>query len=151
VLEDVALARAVKKAGYRALLADGGPLIETRMYRSVGEVWEGYSKNLYAFFGYSPLLLTIGIAGLLVLYVLPLVLAALFATSGVAWVFVAQYGVGVVARMVIAMRFGSRIVDCLLHPVAVAYLILIVVNSMVWGLTGRGAWKGRRVKTGARG
>jgi chlorobactene glucosyltransferase len=145
VLEDVGLARAVKRAGYRALLADGGPLIRTRMYGSAREVWEGYSKNVYEFFGYSVWLLAVGVVGLLVLYVLPLLLAAVFVPSAVGWVFAAQYGVGVLTRVAIAGRFGYRVVDCLLHPVAVLYLIAIAVNSMLWARTGRGAWKGRRL------
>ncbi|HEX8221133.1 MAG TPA: glycosyltransferase family 2 protein, partial [Chloroflexia bacterium] len=45
ILEDVALARATRRAGYRAILADGGALVRTRMYRGAREVWHGYSKN----------------------------------------------------------------------------------------------------------
>ncbi|MFL5731716.1 MAG: glycosyltransferase, partial [Chloroflexia bacterium] len=44
ILEDVALARAVKRSGHRAILADGGPLVSTRMYADLAGVWEGYSK-----------------------------------------------------------------------------------------------------------
>ena len=35
--------------------------------------------------------------------------------------------------------------DAFLHPVGVLYVIAIMVNSMVWALTGRGAWKGRTI------
>src|SRR4051812_46692190 len=54
VLEDVALARAVKRSGHRALLADAGPLVSTRMYEGLGAVWRGFSEKTYAFFRYSP-------------------------------------------------------------------------------------------------
>ncbi|MEO8288087.1 MAG: glycosyltransferase [Chloroflexota bacterium] len=147
ILEDVALARAVKRAGYRAMLADGGPLVHTRMYNGPGEVWQGYSKNAYAFFGYSPVFLAIGIVVLLVLYVLPLLLAAFFLPTVVGFVFLAQYVTAVLTRLALAVRFRYPLLDMLLHPVAIVYMIAIEVNSMVWALTGRGNWKGRGVRS----
>jgi len=45
--EDKALAQLVKGAGYRLLLADGRPLAQTRMYTSLAEMWQGWTKNIY--------------------------------------------------------------------------------------------------------
>ncbi|HYP41789.1 MAG TPA: glycosyltransferase [Chloroflexia bacterium] len=147
VLEDVALGRAAKRAGHRALLADGGPLIRTRMYGSAAEVWQGYSKNAYAFFGYSPFFLGIGIITLTILYILPLPFALYSALStqhsALAYIALAQYGAAVLGRLLLAARFGYRIWDVLLHPVAIVFLIAIALNSMRWSLTGKAAWKGR--------
>jgi len=148
VLEDVGLARAVKQAGFLSLLADGGPLVHTHMYNSPAEVWQGYSKNLYAFFGYTPLFLALGIAGLLVLYVLPVLLAVAFLPSLAGFVFLAQYVLAVLTRLPISFRFKYPLIDALLHPVAIAYVIAIAINSAIWAKTGRGAWKGRVVKAG---
>jgi chlorobactene glucosyltransferase len=47
VVEDSALARAVKAAGYTVQLADGRGLVHIRMYRSLREIWEGWSKNSF--------------------------------------------------------------------------------------------------------
>ncbi|HKP52987.1 MAG TPA: glycosyltransferase [Chloroflexia bacterium] len=146
VLEDVGLARAIKRAGYTALLADGGPLIQTRMYDGPGEVWRGYSKNAYAFFGYSPFFLATGIIVLSLLYISPIALitySLLSPQSSALYLAVAMYVVAVVARLALAMRLRYRLIDTLLHPVAVLFLIAICINSMVWALTGRGGWKGR--------
>ncbi len=146
VLEDVGLAREVRKAGFRALLADGGAHVRTRMYYGASEVWEGYSKNAYAFFGYSPVFLAIEIVLLLLFYVLPPVLAISYQLSGIGFVFAAQYVTAVLTRLVLAIRFKDRLLDTLLHPVAVLCLIAVEINAMVWAMTGRGAWKGRSVK-----
>jgi chlorobactene glucosyltransferase len=146
ILEDVGLARAIKGAGYRALLADGGPLIQTRMYDGPAEVWRGYSKNAYAFFGYSPFFLAVGIIVLSLLYISPIALAvysALISQHPVLFLAVVMYVAAVAARLALAVRFRYRLLDTLLHPVAVLLLIAICVNSMVWALTGRGGWKGR--------
>lgn len=147
ILEDVALARAVKGAGYHVILADGGLLIQTRMYSGHVEVWRGYSKNAYAFFGYSPFFLAVGIAVLGVLYIAPIAFTfyAILSNqqSAFLWLPIGQYGVAVLSRMLLAMRFKYRLGDSLLHPMAVAFLIAICINSMWWSLTGRGGWKGR--------
>ena len=53
MLEDVALARLVKRAGSRLYFASGLGVVRTRMYRSFGTMWEGWTKNLYALIGGS--------------------------------------------------------------------------------------------------
>jgi chlorobactene glucosyltransferase len=146
ILEDVALARAVKKAGYRAWLADGSYLVVTRMYEGAREVWRGYSKNAYAFFGYSPFFGLLGILVLLILYVTPVPLALyglLTANKTIIAVALAQYILVVLPRLLLARRFGYPAADALLHPVGVIYMVSILANSIVWAHTGRGAWKGR--------
>lgn len=146
ILEDVALARAAKRAGYRAMLADGGELARTRMYRGAREVWLGYSKNAYAFFGYSPFFLGIGVLALIALYVAPVAFAAMGALTGDRLLFglaATQYLLAVAARLLLSLRFRYRASDAFLHPLAIIYVIAIELNSMRWALTGKSAWKGR--------
>jgi glycosyltransferase involved in cell wall biosynthesis len=54
VLEDVALATAVKAAGHRIWFGSGKGLVRARMYRSFGAMWEGWEKNLYRLMGGTP-------------------------------------------------------------------------------------------------
>jgi glycosyltransferase involved in cell wall biosynthesis len=51
VLEDVALARRVKKAGHPIWFARGKGIVRVRMYRSFSAMWEGWKKNLYQLMG----------------------------------------------------------------------------------------------------
>jgi chlorobactene glucosyltransferase len=51
ILEDVELARRVKRAGGRLLFLPGASWVRTRMYRNFGEMWQGWSKNLYLLYG----------------------------------------------------------------------------------------------------
>src|SRR5712692_5955346 len=46
VLEDVALARRAKQAGFRLYFAPGQGIARTRMYRSFAAMWQGWTKNL---------------------------------------------------------------------------------------------------------
>lgn len=51
VLEDVALARLFKQAGFRLHFASGAGIARTRMYRSFEAAWQGWTKNLYTLLG----------------------------------------------------------------------------------------------------
>lgn len=51
VLEDVALARRVKQAGYQIYFTAPIGTVRTRMYRSFSALWEGWTKNLYRLMG----------------------------------------------------------------------------------------------------
>jgi len=51
VLEDVALARRVKSAGFRIWFASGFRVVRVRMYRSFSAMWEGWKKNLFQLMG----------------------------------------------------------------------------------------------------
>jgi chlorobactene glucosyltransferase len=148
VLEDVQLARIAKGAGLRNFPVDTGPLVRTRMYHGRDEVWRGYSKNAYAFFGNSPLLLGLSVAALLGLCVTPPLLAVwafLDGETAAAWAFAGASLAAVAGRVALSLRFGYPLVDAFLHPVGVFYLAAIMINSMVWGITGKGEWKGRTI------
>lgn len=46
LIDDFALARRLRDHGYQVAMVDGTPLLSCRMYSSVAEVWQGFSKNL---------------------------------------------------------------------------------------------------------
>ncbi len=151
VLEDVALARAVKRAGYPIALADGGDLVTCRMYHGWAEVWAGFSKNLFAFFNRSLLFLAIGLLVAAALWVLPVLgivgqgLGIRGFTSPAGGLCLAQYCTAVTARLLLIRRFGGRWSDAFLHPLGVALLLLIALNSARVARRGGVAWKGRSV------
>src|SRR6266436_6061873 len=51
VLEDLALARRVKSAGFGIWFASGFGMVRVRMYRSFSAMWEGWNKNLFQLMG----------------------------------------------------------------------------------------------------
>ncbi len=84
--EDKALAEVVKRAGHRLIIADGRPVARTRMYTSLVEIWEGWTKNIYLGLRDRLWLLLLGaVVGLLGALLLPLWLGGglvWFLTSG---------------------------------------------------------------------
>ncbi len=53
VLEDVELAKRVKATGGKLIFLPGAEWVRTRMYSTFGEMWAGWSKNLYLLYGRS--------------------------------------------------------------------------------------------------
>jgi glycosyltransferase involved in cell wall biosynthesis len=51
ILEDVALAEIVKNSGRTIYFTAPVGVVRSRMYRSFGAMWEGWTKNLYPLFG----------------------------------------------------------------------------------------------------
>jgi hypothetical protein len=136
VLEDIGLARAVKRAGGRIALADGSGLARCRMYNSWPELLEGYSKSLWASFG-SPVGSAAVLALLLALYV-ALPLTVLFGQ----WLGLVAYALGVAGRVVTARASGARAFPgALAHPASVLLFAWLVVRS--YRRRARTTWKDR--------
>jgi hypothetical protein len=139
VLEDIELARAVKRGGGRIALADGSKLATCRMYGSWRELVDGYAKSLWASFG-SPAGAAAVLALLLALYVLPL-----FALP-VSYAGLACYALGVAGRVVTARATGTRALpQALAHPVSIVVFAWLVAVSFRRRRQGRLAWKGRTI------
>lgn len=148
VLEDVELARAVKRSGGRVALADGSGLAACRMYSSWRELADGYGKSLWAAFG-SPAGAAAVVLLLLLGYAVPPVAglaAAATGHAGAALAGTAGYLLGVAGRVVTARSTGGRAwPDALAHPLSVLLLAWLVLRS--FRLRGRAAlsWKGRPI------
>ena len=148
VLEDIGLARAVKRAGGRIALADGSVLAECLMYSSWAEVRDGYGKSLWASFG-SPAGAAAVVGLLVLLYVVPPVAALVLVAAGAfglaGWA-LAAYLIGVLGRVVAARATGGRAwPDGLAQPVSIVAFAALVVRSFALRRRGRLAWRGRPV------
>jgi chlorobactene glucosyltransferase len=84
IVEDKAIAEQVKWNGYRLVLANGYSLARTRMYTSLPELWEGWTKNVYLGLSDRPSLMLLGAFGAFVLLVAALVLP-LWPLLGIFW------------------------------------------------------------------
>jgi len=123
VVDDVALARSLRRIGARGGFIDGSHVARCRMYDGSRMLVDGYAKSLWTAFG-SPL----GAAGvsvlLLALYVLPWVL-----TPFTPWAWIGA-GSGVAGRVVAATRTGGSVLDAVLHPLSVlAFVALAAVST----------------------
>lgn len=137
VLDDIALLRAVKRAGGRGGVVDGTALATCRMYDSWTALRDGYAKSLWAAFG-SPA----GSAGALATLALAYLVPPLAALRG-SRVGALGYAAAVLGRAITARRTGGRSGDALAHPASIAVLAWLTVRSHVLHERGRLRWKGR--------
>ena len=143
VLEDLALLRAVKRAGGRGGVADGTALATCRMYDGWPDLRAGYTKSLWSAFD-SPAGATAIMSLLGLLYVVP-PLAALRSSR----VGLAGWAAGVLGRALVARRVGSQILpDVLAHPASILVLAGLTGESLRRAQQGRLAWKGRCIAGG---
>ncbi|HXW16384.1 MAG TPA: glycosyltransferase family 2 protein [Terriglobia bacterium] len=71
ILEDVELARRIKAQGGKLLFLPGAQWVQTRMYRSFREMWQGWTKNLFLLYGGDDSKMLAAVATLWLLDVLP--------------------------------------------------------------------------------
>ena len=147
VVDDIWLARAFKRHGFRAAVADGTGIATCRMYDSWGALRAGYGKSLWAAFG-SPAG-AFGVTGLLVtLYVVPPLAATVGVITGrraLARAGATGYAAGVTGRVLVARATGSRALDGFAHPASVLAFGALVAASTRDRRAGRVRWKGRPV------
>jgi chlorobactene glucosyltransferase len=148
LVEDVWLARRVKTEGLRLRLRAATGDVTCRMYRGWGEVWRGFSKNIYAGLGFSPVALAAAIAALFLLFVAPPICLAAALCAGASTALMLPLAAAVVLpivmRLILALRFRLGIPSAFFHGVGVLLLIAIAVNSWRWMHRAGGAqWKGR--------
>ncbi len=152
LVEDVALGRAVAARigeGLRLFNCDALRFSTCRMYRSFGEVWEGFTKNLWpAFEARLPLFFIVGATQVCVYFAPCILLWLKWDGAARPWL-AAQVGLIVTIRILLTVRYRTSWLSCFLHPLAMLLGIAIALNS--WRLAGhRGVmWKGRRYTTAA--
>lgn len=143
VLDDIAVARAVKRSGGRVGVADGAGLAACRMYDGWADLHAGYRKSLWAAFGPPPASAAVA-ATLALTYVVPALAALRGSPAGLV-----GYGAGVASRVLAARRTGGRAwPDALAHPVSVAALLGLLASSWHGHRRGELTWKGRRLAGG---
>ncbi|MEU0288878.1 glycosyltransferase [Streptomyces sp. NPDC006147] len=147
VIDDVAVARAVKRSGGRVWLGLADGVDSVRPYPRLADLWRMVSRSAYAQLRHNPALLVGTVAGLAVVYLVPPVAVAAGAVAGnapcallgaAAWLVMA----GTYVPMLRYYRQPLWLAPLL--PVTAFLYLLMTVDSAVQHRRGRGAaWKGR--------
>ncbi|GAA4060153.1 glycosyltransferase [Streptomyces shaanxiensis] len=147
VIDDVALARAVKGSGGHIWLGLAEGVDSVRPYPRLGDLWRMVSRSAYAQLRHNPLVLAGTVAGLALVYLVPpaaVITGAVggdtvtAAVGGLAWLVMT----GTYAPM---LRYYSQPLWLApLLPFTAFLYLLMTVDSAVQHYRGRGAaWKGR--------
>lgn len=157
IVEDKAIAEQVKWNGYRLIVADGYLLARTRMYTSLPEMWEGWTKNIYLGLRDRNGLLWLGVFGAIIALLAALFVpvwpflginwyfngggwmaAAVLIESLIFWAYMVFARVGVARKMEISPWYAFS------TPLGSAIFAAMMITSAFRVLTGKGVtWKGR--------
>ena len=149
VLIDVALATRLREGGFRYRYLRSEGCVQTRMYRSLSEIWRGFGKNAYLALGQRRLLALGALSVAALLTALPPLVAAvgIAARDGLA------IGLGILGfvSMAAVQRAGGIFMGTRLTLAALALaplgtgLWLAIVTHSAWQTRLRStvAWKGR--------
>lgn len=146
MVEDIALARRIRRAGLGVLNLDGShrapsdPLVRCRMYNCFREVWEGFTKNLYpSFDGNLPAFCLFQSLQILILLA-PFILFLGGQQSPLVWT---EIAIIYSLRLSVAHRFDQSLIGALLHPFGQLLVLAIAGNSFLQTFRRRLPWKGR--------
>ncbi|MFJ6929240.1 glycosyltransferase [Streptomyces nigra] len=147
VIDDVALARAVKRGGGRVWLGLADQVDSVRPYPRLADLWRMVSRSAYAQLRHQPALLLGTIAGLALVYLVPPVAVAFGAASGdgVTAVLGGLAWLVMTGTYVPMLRYYRQpLWPAPLLPVTAFLYLLMTADSAVQHYRGRGAaWKGR--------
>jgi chlorobactene glucosyltransferase len=157
IVEDKAIAEQVKRSGYRLIVANGYAVARTRMYTSMSEMWEGWTKNIYLGLSDRQSLVLLGVFGAFLALVAALVLPlwpllglfwylqdggwpalAIIGEALILWAFV------IYTRARVALGMGISAWYAWTLPLGAAVFAAMMFTSTWRVLSGRGVtWKGR--------
>jgi chlorobactene glucosyltransferase len=157
IVEDKAISEQVKWKGYRLIVANGYAVTRTRMYTSLPEMWEGWTKNMYLGLSDRPSLMLLGAFGAflalvaaLVLPVWPL-LGLLWLLQGGGWLALTVilealvlWAAVIYARAQVARGMGISPWYGFSLPLGAAVFAAMMLASTWKVISGQGvSWKGR--------
>jgi chlorobactene glucosyltransferase len=158
IVEDKALAELVKWNGYHLIVADGRLVARTRMYTSLPQMWEGWTKNIFLGLRAQPNLVFLGTFGALVLVVAALFLPV-WPLLGVSWYLhdggwmalaviaeaLVLWAVLLYLRAAVAHAIGIPRLYALTTPLGAGIFAAMMLTSAWKVISGQGVtWRGRR-------
>ncbi|HKF44651.1 MAG TPA: glycosyltransferase family 2 protein [Thermoanaerobaculia bacterium] len=150
VVDDVRLAFASKRRGFRTRVVRAENRASVRMYRGFREVWDGFTKNTSYIFQGAVGVLLLFLAYLLVFLAVGPFLVLLAALAGAPFhpadirLAGAATGILILARLVLAASLGDPLWPALTHPFMSAVWAGIIGRSFFYRIVRRRlSWRGR--------
>ena len=151
ILEDIGMARLVKHAGAKMMIADAQKIYSIRMYHSFQEIWVGWRKNVFLAMKKSIFKTFYYILCVLGFVVTPWLMVGihLWMGSALGWQAMALAGLGMVliTKLTLCHELNLEKYYALLFPLGALVMSAIMINSMIHVLFRGGAeWRGRIYK-----
>ncbi len=138
VVEDMELARGIKRSGEKLMTGLGGDVVECRMYPDLASSVKGFTKNFFPGFGIPAILFFLMVNLFIFIYLFPYILAVTNPLWLVPVFFIS------VSKVVISLLSRSYLsVEIFAHPVQMIIMYITGMRSIYYSETGKLEWKGR--------
>lgn len=139
VLDDMELARLLRKSGGIGSVVDGSRSASCEMYPDSQALIDGYSKSQWRAFGGS-----FGAIFAIAFLFLSSIYPVIRGFGGEMWGLFGYLAM-FISRALTALRTRSVLITAPLHPVAIAMWIALIIRSMILKRSGRLQWRGRTI------
>lgn len=149
VVEDVELAKLLRKKDLKLQMYNGINVVSCRMYKNHEEIWQGLRKNFFAGFGYNFTLFFTAALLHFVVFILPpvfLIYSLVISNLYVALLSTLALLLMLIHRFILSKMFKWDLVFSLTHVPAVLWFQLLALRCAYDRLNGTNAvWKGRKI------
>lgn len=149
IVEDVEIAREIKRHDFKLRMFSGVDTINCRMYLNEKEIFEGFRKNFLPGFRNSVPLFLLSAFLHLIVYIIPfialiysvlIVHPTLFFLSAASVIFILLH------RLILSVWFRWDPIYAFTHPIGVAWFQRLGIRSLIDKFTGNPkSWKGRSI------
>ncbi|MEJ2636897.1 MAG: glycosyltransferase family 2 protein [Calditrichia bacterium] len=145
MVEDIELSRRAKSYRLNILTLAGTGIVFGRMYRSIGEIWNGLSRSLFGLVSYRSYLFFAILTSFFLISVLPYLLLII---PGWLPLTAAAIALNLYLRLILAIKYRHHLLESVIfHPLAVSFVIAIGINSFLQIKQNRVFWKNRQITT----
>ncbi|MEA2327294.1 MAG: chlorobactene glucosyltransferase [Thermoanaerobaculia bacterium] len=140
VVDDIALARLIRRHGGRTEIVRAEDLVSLRMYHGLSEVVDGFTKNTFSALGRNYVAGFLVVAGCVIFHILPYALALAGDRISIATIVIIS-----ITRLILFRSLRYRLDAALfLHPIMAAIWTWIFIRS-IWltGIRRKLLWRGR--------
>lgn len=140
IVEDMELARLVKKNNLKLKTLLGGNLVYCKMYNSFEEAYKGFQKNFYAGFAISPWFFLAIISFLFFVFVSPIFLVQKTSITALSLLMV------IAVRISVSIKSKQNLLlNLLLHPFQMLFMLWIGIISVLKFESNSLVWKNRKI------
>jgi chlorobactene glucosyltransferase len=138
VVEDMELARRIKKRGFRMMTFLGENSITCRMYSGFKEAFTGFTKNYYPGFNTSALNFLLILVFVFITFFLPFLM--IFMNSIFLWsvliILIGRFATSLASKQ-------NFLLNCMAHPIQIILMLAVGISSVTKTKKKKIEWKGR--------
>ena len=139
VIDDMELAKSLKRSGFKGGVTNGSNIASCRMYQNWSQLRNGYQKSLWRAFKEIPNAIVLSLL-LIIFFIYPVF--EMLKGSSIALV---SYFLVVLSRMITAKLSRGNLLASFLHPLSISLLIYLLITSWIQHSRGNLAWKSRKL------